>query len=70
MHVDEIDKENEGSQNVSMEYINLCSPYMKKYAITSDLVYQLIMTPLMSSILAKSEYIEVDTTYIKNTDLP
>jgi len=32
--------------------------------------YQLIMTPLMSRILANSEYIEVDTTYNENTDLP
>ena len=43
---------------------------MRKYAITSSLVYQLIMSPLMSSILAKAEYIEVDMTYNKNTDLP
>ena len=28
------------------------------------------MSPLMSSILAKAEYIEVDMTYNENTDLP
>ena len=42
----------------------------EKICITSDLVYQLIMTPLMSSVLAKSDYLEVDTTYNENTDLP
>ena len=68
--VDEKDKEYEGSENVSLEYKKMCRPYMRKYGITSDLVYQLIMTPLMSRILANSEYIEVDTTYNENTDLP
>ena len=44
---------------------------MRKYAIiTADLIYQLKMTPLMSRILCSSEYIEVDTTYNENTDLP
>ena len=43
---------------------------MRKYGITSDLIYQLIMTPLMSGILAKTDYIEVDTTYNEKTDLP
>ena len=28
------------------------------------------MTPLMSSVLASADYIEVDTTYNENTDLP
>ena len=40
---------------------------MRKHAITFGLVYHLIMTPLMSHIL---QYIEVDTTYNENTDLP
>ena len=43
---------------------------MRKYAITSNLIYELIMTPLMSSVLASADYIEVDTTYNENTDLP
>ena len=28
------------------------------------------MSPLMSSLLAKAEYIEIDTTYSENSDLP
>ena len=43
---------------------------MRSYAITSSSVYQLIMSPSMSSILAKAEYIEVDMTYNENSDLP
>ena len=68
--IDEKDKEMEDSENISREYTKIGRPYMRKYAITSDSVYQLIMTPLMSSVLAKSDYLEVDTTYNENTDLP
>ena len=69
--VDNNDKQKEGSDKVSTEYGKLCRPYMRKYAITADLIYQLIMAPLMSRILCSSEYIiEVDTTYNENTDLP
>ena len=68
--VDDKDQQTEGSDKVSTEYKKLCRPYMRKYAITTDLIYQLIMTPLMSRILCNSEYIEVDTTYNENSDLP
>ena len=70
--IDSADQVVEGSSNVSSEYRVRGRPYniMRKYALTSSLVYQLIMSPLMSSILAKSEYIEVDMTYNENTDLP
>ena len=52
------------------EYRDRGLPYMRKYAITSSLIYQLVISPLMSLILAKAEYIEVDATYNENTDLP
>ena len=39
-NIDEKDKENEGSKSVSMEYKQICRPYMRKYGITSDLIYQ------------------------------
>ena len=67
--IDSADQVVEGSSNVSSEYRVRGQPYMRKYALTSSLVYQL-MSPLMSSILAKAEYIEVDMTYNENTDLP
>ena len=67
--VDNNDKQKEGSDKVSTEYGKLCWAYMRKYVITTDLIYRLIMTPLMSRILCSSEYIEVDTTYNENTDL-
>ena len=66
--IDSADQAVEGSSNVSSEYRVRGRPYMRKYALTSSLVYQLIMSPLMSSILAKAEYIEVDMTYNENTD--
>ena len=53
--IDSADQVVEGSNNVSSEYRDRGWPYMRKYAITS-LVYQLIMSPLMSSTLAKAEY--------------
>ena len=68
--IDEEDKLTEGSESVSEEYSKRCRPYMRNFAITSSLIYQVIMTPLMSSVLANAEYIEVDTTYNENTDLP
>ena len=44
---------------------------MRNYAMISSLFYQVIMSPLMSSLLAKAEYnIEVDSTYNENIDLP
>ena len=54
--IDSADQVVEGSNNVSSEYRDRGRPYTRKYAITSSLVYQLIMSPLMSSILAKAEY--------------
>ena len=63
--IDSADQVVEGSNNVSSEYRDRGRPYMRKYAVTSSLVYQLIMSPLMSSILAKAEYIEVDMMYMK-----
>ena len=68
--VDNEDSQVEGSSRVSDEYKEKGRPYMRSYAITSSLVYQIIMSPLMSSVLARAEYIEVDTTYNENTDLP
>ena len=69
--IDSADEVVEGSSNVSSEYQDRGQPYnMRKYAISSSLIYQLIMSPLMSSILEKAEYIEVDMTYNENTDLP
>ena len=68
--IDSADREVEGSSSVSSEYSARGRPYMRKYAITSSLVDQVIMSPLMSSIISKSEYIEIDTTYNENTDLP
>ena len=68
--VDDNDLQVEGSSNTSEEYKQRGCPYMRSYAITSSLIYQLIMSPLMSSVLAKAEYIEMDTTYNENTDLP
>ena len=68
--VDNDDSQAEGSSTISEEYKQRGRPYMRKYAITTSLIYQLIMSPLMSSVLAKAEYIEVDTTYNENTDLP
>ena len=59
--IDSADREVEGS---SSEY---SARGRRKYAI---IVYQVIMSPLMSSILSKSDYIEVDTMYNENTDLP
>jgi hypothetical protein len=70
--IDSADQVVEGSSNVSSEYRVRGRPYMRKYALTSSVVYQPMMSPLMSSILAKAEYIniEVDMTYNENTDLP
>ena len=68
--IDSTDRVVEGSSSVSTEYSARGRPYMRKYAITSSLMYQLIMSPLMSSILAKAEYIEVDMSYNENSDLP
>lgn len=68
--VDNDDSQAEGSSKISEEYERRGRPYMRKYAITSSLIYQLIMSPLMSSVLANAEYIEVDTTYNENTELP
>ena len=68
--LDNEDSQVEGSSKVSDEYNKRGRPYMRRYAITSSLIYQLIMSPLMSSVLAKAEYIEVDTTYNENSDLP
>ena len=41
-----------------------CRPYMRNNFNTLELVYQLIMTPLMSHVLANADYIEVDMTYV------
>ena len=68
--VDNEDSQVEGSSRVSDEYKQKGRPYMRNFAITSSLIYQVIMSPLMSSVLAKAEYIEVGTTYNENTDLP
>ena len=68
--IDSADEVVEGSSNVLSEYRDRGLPYMRKYAITSSLIYQLVISPLMSSILAKAEYIEIDMTYNENTDLP
>ena len=40
--IDSADREVEGSSSVSDEYKLRGGPYMRKYAITSSLVYQLI----------------------------
>ena len=68
--IDNEDSQVEGSSKVSDEYHRRGCPYMRRSAMTSSLIYQLIMSPLMSSLLAKAEYIEVDTTYNGNCDLP
>ena len=57
LKLDNEDSQVEGSSKVSDEYNKRGRPYMRGYAITSSLIiYQLIMSPLMSSVLAKAEY--------------
>ena len=65
--VDNEDSHVEGSSMESEEFKRIGHPYTTSYVVTSSLVYQIIMSPLMSSVLARAEYIEVDTTYDENT---
>ena len=54
----------------SLKLVYTCHCHKQKEDSDKVLIYQLIMTSLMSRILCSSEYIEVDTTYNENTDLP
>ena len=54
----------------SLKLVYTCHCPKQKEDSDKVLIYQLIMTSLMSRILCSSEYIEVDTTYNENTDLP
>jgi hypothetical protein len=44
--IDSADQVVEGSSNVSSKYRVRGRPYMRKYTLTSSVVYQLIMSPL------------------------
>jgi len=65
--VDDKDSCVEGSSNVSQAYANLGRPYMQEYSISSQLAYQLIMSPLMSTLLAEADCMD---TYNENSELP
>ena len=68
--VDDKDSCVEGSSNVSQAYAKLGRPYMQEYSISSQLTYQFIMSPLMSTLLAEADFMETDTTYNENSELP
>ena len=52
---DQVDGNDKGSTSVCDEYERRCRPYMRSYSVTPNLTYQVIMSPLMSAVLAQSE---------------
>ena len=50
-------------------YQKLGHPYILDYSVGKDFTWVLCMSPLMASIMAKSDFIEVDATFKASIEL-
>ncbi len=51
------------------EYANLGHPYIQSYSLSPTFTWVLAMSPMMSNVLSKADFAEVDATFKASVEL-